>query len=306
MKHFALLILLTLSIVPLQAQSDSNLKGEVRKIPREQLITPYAIEVTFDKTVHVLFPSKVIYIDLGSNHIIAGKADGAENVIRIKAATEDFIGETNFSVICDDGNFYSFNARYANEPSMLNIDMSSLTKNYHQIASNKNIAHTSSTVYLTELGKESPGVVNLIMETIYNENKRLLRHLGSKQQKIQFTVQGMYVHHGMFYFHTMIQNKSQVPFDIDYIKFKVVDTQSTKRGPVQEIALNPVRTYHDPVQIKGKSKARTVYALPKFTLPKNQIVVVELIEKDGGRHQTIQIEHTDITSAKTIDTFKIN
>ena len=65
MKHFALLILLTLSIVPLQAQSDPNFKGEIRKIPREQLITPYAIEVTFDKTVHILFPSKVIYIDLG-------------------------------------------------------------------------------------------------------------------------------------------------------------------------------------------------------------------------------------------------
>ena len=64
----------------------------------------------------------------------------------------------------------------------------------------------------------------------------------------------MYVHHGMFYFHTMIQNKSQVPFDIDYIKFKVVDTQSTKRSPVQEIALNPVRTYHDLVQIKENQK----------------------------------------------------
>lgn len=306
MKHFALLILLTLSIVSIHAQSDPNFKGEIRKIPREQLITPYGIEVTFDKTVHILFPSKVIYIDLGSNHIIAGKADGAENVIRIKSATEDFIGETNFSVICDDGSFYSFNARYTDEPSMLNIDMKSLTKDHRQFTSNNNIAETSSTVYLTELGKESPEVVNMIMETIYNDNKRLLRHLGSKQQKIQFTVYGMYVHHGMFYFHTMIQNNSQVPFDIDYIKFKVVNTQSAKRSPVQEIALNPVRTYHDTIQIKGKSKARTVYALPKFTLPKNQIIVVELIEKDGGRHQSIQIEHTDITNAKTIDKFKIN
>ena len=38
-----------------------------------------------DKTVHVIFPSEVRYVDLGSPDLIAGKADGAENVIRVKA-----------------------------------------------------------------------------------------------------------------------------------------------------------------------------------------------------------------------------
>ena len=32
----------------------------------------------------------------GNDRIIAGKADGAENVIRVKATTEGFPGETNF------------------------------------------------------------------------------------------------------------------------------------------------------------------------------------------------------------------
>ncbi len=75
------------------------------------------------KTVHIIFPAAVRYVDLGSNHIIAGKADGAENVIRVKATTEGFPGETNFSVICEDGSFFSFNAKYAREPEMLNIEM---------------------------------------------------------------------------------------------------------------------------------------------------------------------------------------
>ena len=38
---------------------------------------PYGVEVTFAKTVHIIFPAAVRYVDLGSNHIIAGKADGA-------------------------------------------------------------------------------------------------------------------------------------------------------------------------------------------------------------------------------------
>ena len=33
-----------------------------------------------DKTVHVIFPAEVRYVDLGSPDLIAGKADGAENL----------------------------------------------------------------------------------------------------------------------------------------------------------------------------------------------------------------------------------
>ena len=63
----------------------------------------HGLEVTFDKTCHVIFPAAIAYVDLGSANIIAGKADGAENVIRVKAAKRGFKGETNMSVITEDG-----------------------------------------------------------------------------------------------------------------------------------------------------------------------------------------------------------
>ena len=75
-------------------------QGITRKLPYRQMVTPHGVQVTFAKTVHIIFPSAVRYVDLGSNWIIAGKADGAENVIRVKATTAGFPGETNFSVIC--------------------------------------------------------------------------------------------------------------------------------------------------------------------------------------------------------------
>ncbi len=58
-------------------------RGITRKLPYRQMVTPYGVEVTFAKTVHIIFPAAVRYVDLGSNHIIAGKADGAKNVIRV-------------------------------------------------------------------------------------------------------------------------------------------------------------------------------------------------------------------------------
>ena len=98
------------------AQSDKS-------ITVSQSLTPYLLEVSFYKTVHIVFPAAVKYVDLGSTDIIAGKADGVENVIRVKAAIERFVTETNFSVITSDGSFYSFNVVYSDEPSVLNINI---------------------------------------------------------------------------------------------------------------------------------------------------------------------------------------
>ena len=102
------------------AQSVST---ESKAFRSSQIVAPYDIEVTYNKTVHVLFPAAVQYVDLGSNDIIAGRASGAENVVRIKSAVAGFPGETNFSVITADGCFYTFNVTYADQPGQLSVEM---------------------------------------------------------------------------------------------------------------------------------------------------------------------------------------
>ncbi len=99
-------LVMLLTVLSVKAQEPV----ETKIFPTNQIISPHRIEVTFQKTVHILFPSEVKYVDLGSFDIIADKATGAENVVRIKAAVKGFEGETNFSVITADGCFYSFSA----------------------------------------------------------------------------------------------------------------------------------------------------------------------------------------------------
>ena len=89
----SLVILLTVLSVKAQEPVETKI------FPTNQIISPHKIEVAFQKTVHILFPSEVKYVDLGSFDIIADKATGAENVVRIKAAVKGFEGETNFSVV---------------------------------------------------------------------------------------------------------------------------------------------------------------------------------------------------------------
>lgn len=301
MKKLIIMFALVIGAVTVKAQSNDLFQGITQKFPYGQMVTPYGVQVTFAKTVHIIFPSTVKYVDLGSNHLIAGKADGAENVIRVKAATEGFPGETNFSVICEDGSFYSFNAKYANEPEMLNIEM----KDFLENESITDYSHTRMNIYFRELGNESPLLVKLIMQSIYKNNDREIRHLGCKRFGIQFLIKGIYVHNGMFYFHTQVKNSSNVPFDTDFIKFKVVDKKVAKRTAIQESVLYPVRSFNEVITIGGKSTIRTVYTLPKFTIPDDKILVVELVEKNGGRHQNIRIESSDIVNARVINELKI-
>ena len=101
---------LTKEVCP-QAEDDGDLyHGLTKKLMFDRMIPPHGLEVTYDKTVHILFPSAVRYVDLGSPNLIAGKADGAENVIRVKATVRNFRTETNMSVITEDGSYYSFSA----------------------------------------------------------------------------------------------------------------------------------------------------------------------------------------------------
>lgn len=101
--HYVLRLLLMLSPLSTIAQAKQAETLCLGTIPA------FSIEVTYDKTSHIIFPSSIRYVDLGSNYIVAGKAAEAENVLRVKAAVEEFAEETNFSVITEDGHFYGFN-----------------------------------------------------------------------------------------------------------------------------------------------------------------------------------------------------
>lgn len=284
-----------------RAAGNDLYQGITRKLPYRQMVTPHGVQVTFAKTVHIIFPSAVRYVDLGSNWIIAGKADGAENVIRVKATTEGFPGETNFSVICEDGSFYSFNARYAHEPEMLNIEM----KDFLENGDTTDFSHTRMNIYFRELGNESPLLVKLIMQSIYKEDRREIRHLGCKRFGVQFLLKSVHSHNGLFYFHTETRNRSNVAFRTDFIRFKIVDKKVPKRTAIQERVIAPVRSYNEVLVTEGKSDVRTVYAVPQFTIPDDKLLVIELFEKDGGRHQTIWVENADLVAAKQINELKI-
>ena len=303
MKKVFLMFALAMGVISANAQETTGdyFEGLTRKITYDRMIQPYGMEVTYDKTVNVIFPSAVKYVDLGSPNLIAGKADGAENVIRVKATVKNFRTETNFSVITESGSFYTFNVKYADEPLLLNIEM----KDFIHDGSTVNRPNNALDIYLADLGNESPKLVHLIMKSIHKNNKREVKHIGAKSFGIQYLLRGLYTHNGLLYFHTQIKNSSNVPFDVDFINFKIVDKKVAKRTAIQEQVIFPLRAYNYAVRVAGNKEERTVFTMEKFTIPEDKCVVVELHEKSGGRHQSFVIENEDIVRAKVINELKV-
>ena len=305
-KVFSVFALMMGIVSVATAQTSDNtgdlFEGYTKKITYDRMIPPHGLEVTFDKTCHVIFPAAIAYVDLGSANIIAGKADGAENVIRVKAAKRGFKGETNMSVITEDGAYYSFNVKYAREPRILNVEMTDFIHDGEAV----NRPNNSMNIYLKELGSESPVLVRLVMKSIWKENKRRVKHIGSKSFGIQFLLKGIYTHNGLLYFHTEIKNSSNVPFDVDFITWKIVDKKVAKRTAIQEQVIQPLRTQNFVLNVAGNSKERTVWTMDKFTIPDDKCLMVELAEKNGGRHQSFTIENTDLVRARVISELKVS
>jgi conjugative transposon TraN protein len=158
-------------------------------------------------------------------------------------------------------------------------------------------------VYLKELGKEPPAAVNQIMNTIYKNDKSDIKNISSKKYGVDFSIKGIYTNNGMLYFHSQIKNITNIPFDIDFITFKIVDRRVTKRTAVQEQVITPLRVLNNNQTIRGKSVARSVFTLEKFTIADNKMLVIEIFEKNGGRHQSVTLTNRNIVKAKLITNY---
>ena len=256
-------------------------------------IEPYQMQVTYDKTTHLIFPTAIRYVDLGSEYLIAGKAEDAENVLRVKASVKDFETETNFSVITNDGRFYSFNVYYSAYPEALSYDLLTMQKAVDK--------ENGNDVLFEELGNNSPSLAGLLLETIYKKDQRIVKHIGAKSFGIQFILKGIYIHNGKYYFHTELRNRTNVPFGIDFINFKVIDKKVAKRTVVQERPMIPLRTYKPLNEIGGKAIEQNVFLLDQFTISDDKVLLIEIFEKNGGRHQTLQVENSDLIKARLIN-----
>ena len=295
---YLILIVAAIAAVKVTARTAPETPVEIR---------PLRIEAGFTKTVHILFPSPVTYIDIGSMDIIAGKADGAENVVRVKAAVRNFIAETNLTVITEDGGFFTFDVHYAENPAVSTVNLTvqePQTKGVKEPTAEGDPLSpapvTKSRVLLREVGREKPATVKRMLSDIYRQNRTDVKGIRTKKYGIEVEVLGIYVFNDVIYMHTCISNDTNISFEVDARRFIVADRKLTKRTAQQQTPLEILRVCNDPAVVRGHQRQRTVFALPKLTISDDKVLLLEIIEKNGARHQTVEIPAEELLEAKLL------
>jgi conjugative transposon TraN protein len=169
-----------------------------------------------------------------------------------------FTTATNLSFITKDGRFYNFDIVYNPTPIHLSFDISRLLlaqspTDFHRTA--------QTDILFADTRSDSPAVINLMMQSIYKQQRRLLRHIGARNGTIQSELRGIYTHDSKLFFDVWLKNKSRVPFETDIVSFKIIDSATTRKSLSQELPVEVLRVHQPMDIIKGKSKAHSIFML---------------------------------------------
>lgn len=241
------------------------------------------VEVTFNKTSSIVFPTGITSVDRGSRDVLAQKAKGVSNVLQLKAGKTNF-KETNLTVITSDGKLHHFFVRYAEAPATFTIQATESSE--------------ENRVSVPLLFQNEMTDADMKQYTSYIlESPRKFSLKRKSRYDMKLALQGIYIRGNIMFYHLKISNDSNIPFHTDMLRFYVKDKQKVKRTASQEVVEVPL--YHDGNSevVPGKTTSNIVYALPKFTIPDAKVLSIELMEKKGGRHLQLAIKNRIIVKA---------
>jgi conjugative transposon TraN protein len=239
-------------------------------------IEPFPLQVGINKTTNIIFPYGIKSVDRGSRDVLVQKATGIENVLQVKANTQDFV-TTNLSVITADGKLYSFIVHYITDPPLLNLSFAI-----------DSTAHFNDELFNTAWLENEAAVIL--------RQKNFLHH-SSCSELMKLSLNGIYIDKGLLWFKMNLSNHSLIGYRPDYFKFFIQDKHKAKRTAEQRTELEPIYQIGMPV-VNGNSKKSFVFAFDQFTLPKGKRLVCQVSEQNGGRLLKLHLDHKALLKAR--------
>ena len=269
-----------------------NLFGQMSiSFSKSWYIVPYRLDVSFNKTTNLVFPLPITSIDRGSQDIIVEKAVGVENILRVKADVKTF-EETNLSVITNDGKLYSFLVSYNNNPTYLNVNLTNVAP-----------INTSASLQKEEGAIPSAVMTEQSLKTYSQKaisEKSNIHWVDNEASGMSLALTGFYVKANIMFCKLRIENDSQINYDIEQFRLYIRDKTQSKRTATQEIEIHPLHILGDTSVIRGISKDTLVIAVPKFTIPDGKYMVIEIMERNGGRHLALRVKNRHVVKAKSL------
>jgi conjugative transposon TraN protein len=269
-----------------------NLRAqESGAIPKEHCITPFKLQVAYNKTTNLVFPLPIVSIDRGSATILAKKANAVGNILRVKANQREF-KETNLTVVTNDGTLYSFILTYNENPTNLSLNLTN---------SNSSIFFESHLSPHREFIKNS-SELELLKEHSLRAAfaRRNIHNVKVRKDEMRFSIDGFYVHNDLMFFKVALANESRINFAVERLRLYIADRKQSTRTASQEIEIEALFILGGSNSVEGRSHVSYVIAVPKFTISNGKDLVLEMTEKGGARHLKLKLKNRHIMKAASI------
>lgn len=247
-------------------------------------IVPMTLDISNQKTSNLIFPYAIKSVDRGTKDVLVQKAKGVENVLQLKAAT-DTLKETNLTVVCADGTLYSFLINYLLNPLQLNLTLGKVMEK---------LPHAM----FAPDGNNEGKTFDLAEQLLYK--KPVVKRLKAHYDDVFLTCTGIYVKDDIFYLQFNLENNSSINYSIDQLRFFVRDQKRATRTASQELQIQPTYTAGKSSAIDAKSEQTIVVTMPKFTIPDQKVLIIQLMEKDGGRNMDLRVRDRQLMQAITL------
>jgi len=241
---------------------------------------PETIYVHKDISTHFISPEPITYVDISTDDV-AGDIP-VDNILRIKPKN----GKPALGVVTIVGERFMVQYRlsYAQTPGAAQPEV--------------RIDPTQVDEYLNPaVSMSTENMQRFALQAVQQRPK--VKHVSNREQKMEIRLNNIYTVGDYFFMDVSMRNRTNIPYDIDHIRFLIEDKRVVKATNFQQLEVEPVFTLYDTDNFKRKY--RNVFVFKKFSFPDEKVFNMEVAEEQvSGRTISLKVDYNDVLNADTL------
>lgn len=127
-----------------------------------------------------------------------------------------------------------------------------------------------------------------------------IRNVATKAHRMTMRLNNIYAVGDYFFIDFSVENRTNIRFDIDEIRVKLVDKKLSKATNAQVVELTPTLVLEGSKVFRHGY--RNVIVVKKMTFPNDKILTIEMTEKQiSGRNICLNIDYEDVLAADSFN-----